>query len=485
MSAVSFSSADYVLGLQCLAALWLKKRRPGSAAKGGQAGYWQGDGLKEIAYFKGAARVEAPPWTPEAAEETAELAQAGRRAISQAAAVTPKGDFAAADFLKPRPQGGFDLFAIRAGATVKEHHYLPLAFQYHIFSSRYSIERVFILRLNPGYVRLGEIEPRKMFRKTEVTAVVKEMAAGIPRRLAAWRRTLARNTPPKAGPNQHCKPCLYRGGCWPAEREIPDYSLFSVLSPEKAEAIYKKHKTADLRELPALPLSLQKRDEVECWREGGLIKKPKEIRAFLQQLRWPLYFLDYETIAPAVPLFEGARPLEQIPFQFSLYIQERPGGRTSHQGYLHQKIGDPRPALTKSLLAAIGRTGSIIVYNRNFEKSCHENLAEASPGQARALLALNGRLVDLFLPFQKRILYSHLQAGSASLKKVCLAFFGRKYEALEIGNGAEASTSYLAFQRGALNKGEQKKLFSNLKAYCGLDTQVMVDLVKVLEKHAS
>jgi hypothetical protein len=139
-------------------------------------------------------------------------------------------------------------------------------------------------------------------------------------------------------------------------------------------------------------------------------------------------------------------------------------------------------------MAAIGPTGSIIVYSKNFEKACHENLAARASSRpaARAILALNERLVDLLPPFRKRLLYSCEQAGSASLKKVLPAFTGRGYEGLEIADGLQASTRYLEFQRDPLlTKTKQKQLFKNLKAYCGLDTQAMVDLVKVLGEHAT
>jgi hypothetical protein len=59
-----------------------------------------------------------------------------------------------------------------------------------------------------------------------------------------------------------------------------------------------------------------------------------EIRNFTSGLNYPLYFLDFETIGPAVPKYEGSRPYQQLVFQYSLHIQETSSSEIIHREYL-------------------------------------------------------------------------------------------------------------------------------------------------------
>ena len=49
------------------------------------------------------------------------------------------------------------------------------------------------------------------------------------------------------------------------------------------------------------------------------------IRLLLDRLKHPLYYLDFETVEPPIPAYDGMRPYGTVPFQFSLHIVETPG----------------------------------------------------------------------------------------------------------------------------------------------------------------
>jgi len=93
------------------------------------------------------------------------------------------------------------------------------------------------------------------------------------------------------------------------------------------------------------------------------------IRRFLKRLNYPLYFLDFETIFPAIPLFDRSKPYGQIPFQFSLHVKTTPAAEPQHYGFLADGHGDPRPAFLSELKRLLGENGSIVGYNTNFEVS--------------------------------------------------------------------------------------------------------------------
>jgi hypothetical protein len=219
------------------------------------------------------------------------------------------------------------------------------------------------------------------------------------------------------------------------------------------------------------------------------------LRAFLAALEYPLYFLDFETIAPALPLFEGTSPWQQIPFQFSLHIQAEPGSEPRHLEFLATDPQDPRPEILARLQDWLGNGGSVVAYNAGFEQAVLQELAGHSPtcvGRERVGarvtdwfdLNFRPRLVDLLKPFRTFAYYHPAQRGSASLKAVLPALTGRSYQELAIRNGDQAGSEYLRLMSGALEESEQQVVRDQLRAYCGLDTWGMVMIVERLRKHA-
>ena len=169
---------------------------------------------------------------------------------------------------------------------------------------------------------------------------------------------------------------------------------------------------------------------------------------------------------PAVPMFENSSCYQQIPFQFSLHIEDKPNGKLKHIGFLHKDKSDPRRALAESLVKNCGKKGSIIVYNENFEKSRNKELADLFPDLRKEILAINERIVDQLIPFRNRALYHYKQHSSASIKKVLPSFTKLKYDNMEVCNGGEAMDRYLAFQQGKLTTAEENIVSKILMQWC-------------------
>jgi len=102
--------------------------------------------------------------------------------------------------------------------------------------------------------------------------------------------------------------------------------------------------------------------------------EPENIQEELTQLQYPIYFLDYETYATGVPLFDGYRPYQRMTFQFSLHIQEEPNSPLKHFAYLAKDWEDPSLGLATELKKLIGPTGSVIAWNMGFEKGCNSEM---------------------------------------------------------------------------------------------------------------
>jgi hypothetical protein len=162
------------------------------------------------------------------------------------------------------------------------------------------------------------------------------------------------------------------------------------------------------------------------------------IRGFLSAISQPVHYLDFETINPAVPLFDGVRPYQKVPFQFSLHVVGTETGMR-HESFLAEGMDDPRPEFLRRLKESIGPGGSIVTYNQAFEEGILKDLAEAFPEYREWIGGIRSRLADLLKPFQNFSYYHPDQIGSASIKSVLPALTGKSYEGMAIGDGDAAS----------------------------------------------
>lgn len=211
----------------------------------------------------------------------------------------------------------------------------------------------------------------------------------------------------------------------------------------------------------------------------------KELSVFVAQLKYPLYFMDFESYMGPIPEYVGHWPYRQVPFQFSVHRQEQPGGELAHKAFLAPEGCDPCPQFVEQLVNAMGDKGSVVVYNAGFERTRIEELKGDYPQYKRALTNIQSRLVDLMTPFRKKHLYLPTMNGSYSLKSVLPALVPElSYAGLEIGNGADANTAFynLRFEKDEKKKEETREA---LLTYCELDTLAMVRVLEKVERVAS
>jgi hypothetical protein len=211
-----------------------------------------------------------------------------------------------------------------------------------------------------------------------------------------------------------------------------------------------------------------------------------QIQGHLRNLKWPLHFLDYETIPYAIPRYNKSFSYQQLPFQFSLHVKRTPGAEVEHFDFLHRVDSDPRRAFAESLLEHIdGDGGSIIVYHAGFERSVTDALKEVAPEFSDAFDELISRLWDLETPFSKRWYCDPKFGGSSSIKFVLPVLVpALSYKTLEIQKGDVAQKRYGEMIKHA-DEGEKGRIAEALLQYCKLDTLAMVEILKVLQALAS
>lgn len=205
----------------------------------------------------------------------------------------------------------------------------------------------------------------------------------------------------------------------------------------------------------------------------------EKIREFLNELTYPLYFLDFETMQLVVPEFDNSKPYAQIPFQYSLHNIECEGGELKHKEFLGVSGEDTRRSLAESLCRDIPDNVCVLAYNKGFECLRIEELAFLFQDLAEHLLKIRFNIKDLLVPFQKGYYYNKEMGGSFSIKSVLPALFpydpSLNYQNLEgIHNGSEAMSEFPKIKDIAPDKAEKTR--HNLLKYCELDTYAMVKL---------
>ncbi|OYW86485.1 hypothetical protein B7Z17_00310 [Candidatus Saccharibacteria bacterium 32-49-10] len=220
-------------------------------------------------------------------------------------------------------------------------------------------------------------------------------------------------------------------------------------------------------------LQKHQQDQVRATKLDEIIVDKEAIKTFLDDIEFPIYFLDYESINHIFPPFNNTFPYQQVVFQYSLHIMEEDGTLT-HKECLHDTNTNPAENIIKHLQDDIKGTGSVIVWNKTFECTRHKEYAKQYPAHATFFEDLNNRVIDLEDPFKQRLYLDKRLKGKSSIKKVLpLLCPELSYKSLGIQEGSTASRSW----REAIVDGtrpDKEKVLADLREYCGLDTYAMV-----------
>jgi hypothetical protein len=222
--------------------------------------------------------------------------------------------------------------------------------------------------------------------------------------------------------------------------------------------------------------------QVEYFLDKKSHADPVKVREFLKKTWYPICFLDFETFASAIPRFDGTRPYQQVPFQYSMHRTDSEGKEAKHFEYLAHSGLDPRKELAEKLLGEIPEGACVIVYNIAFEKRVLKELGESLPTLRKRMNAVQEGMIDLMEPFKRRDIYHWKMNGSYSLKSVLPVLVpDMTYQGLEISDGAMAAEAYFMMEEIS-DPAELAKLRQALLDYCEQDT---AGLVRLLEKMRS
>jgi len=444
----TISKSQYIKGIQCPKALWYYRHRRDLApeiSESQQFIFDIGHEVGELAqkYFKGGIEITGEFYEiDKAIKSTKRAVKQGAKVIFEASASSRDGVYSRIDILKKvRGSDRWDMIEVKSSTGVKEYHIDDLAVQKYAFTNAgYKIRKSILMHLNKYYERFGELDLKELFDLEDCTRLVNNKMDEVRINVKDLIKLVNKRKEPVMETGDHCTspfPCDYMGHCWD---HIPDYSIYDIFKGKKLNDLLSKN-ILNVSDIPDnFKATGRQQIEIDSHKKKRIYKDKIKIKEFLNSLKYPLYFLDYETINPAIPLFNETSPYRIIPFQFSLHIQKTKGGKLKHVEFLHTGKDDPRPALIKSLLKNCGEKGSVVVYSKGFESRVNYLLGQDFPEFSWELKEINKRMVDIMVPFKSRFLYHHKMEGSASLKNVLPAFVPRmSYDKLEIQDGGTAS----------------------------------------------
>lgn len=417
---------------------------------------------------------------------TAEEMAKGTSVICEAS-FSFNGLYCAVDLLR-RERDGWAIYEVKSSTKVDAVYLADIAYQRYVLQHcGVDVTGAYLVHLNTDYIRHGELELEKLFAVEDVWSALEPETAMIEDNLADIALLLDGQEPDQP----YSDTCFGCGFCSYCTRDFPSPSVFSLYRMNKAtKAALANEGLISLQQVleSGVRLNEKQRRQIDFALEDHPTFTDKAaIRKYLSTLSYPLYFLDFETIQPAIPLYDDTKPYQQIPFQYSLHYIEREGGELLHKEYLAEPEVDPRRAISEHLCRDIPAGACVTAYNKAFECTRIKELAELFPDLSDHLISIRDSIVDLLTPFQSGWYYNRAMGGSFSIKSVLPALFPEDpdldYHNLEaIHNGSEAMTAFPAM--AAMSPEERAKTRENLLKYCGLDTYAMVKVWEKLKEAA-
>jgi len=486
MTSTLLSKTKYLNGLQCPKYLWILFHEPEKVPDADAATQYrfdQGHLVGELAkkLFPGGIDIPDEDFTANL-RQTRELLE--RRTPLFEAGIRTGRIYARADILNPTGKDEWDIIEVKSSTSVKDINIEDVSFQkfcYEQYGLR--IRKCFLACINNEYVKDGDIDPKQLFHTEDISDRVAEASPGIQERIDSMLGIISAKRCPDIAIGKHCNApydCPLQPVCWDF---LPESSVFDLYRGGRKSLELFESGILAIKDIPDyFELSGIQQIQKECEISGEPYIDREGIGRFLSTLEYPLYYLDFETFSPVVPLFDGTRPYQRVPFQFSLHVVEKDKARPGHYSFLAEGTGDPRPELLSQLKKVLGREGSIVVYNQVFEKGVLKELAEAFPDSSDWVDDVSGRIVDLLIPFRSFHYYHPAQKGSASIKMVLPALTGKGYDEMDINNGEDASLAFLEATYGNVADEVRMKIRGDLEKYCGLDTEGMMWIVEHLRQ---
>ena len=483
------SKSKYIRAKQCEKMYWLDKVKPDlfDSSIVNEEILKSGTYVGEVALglFSDIAYVEYQNDKSKMIEDTKRYIEEGRKYIAEAS-FSLKGRFLSVDILKVEGKN-VEIFEVKSSTSIREIYYDDIAYQATILSLfGFVVKKVHIITLNNQYTRQGDLDLNQLFNITDVSKEIEGKNQEILRFLEHLQKDMDIKVEPSIDIGDHCfnpYACGYFDYCkklW----GLPKESIFDLRNVFRStkfnmyrdgvfsfeDLVNSKKFYPKLR--PVVKNQLSKKE---------IINK-EEIKRFLDDLRYPIYHLDFESVQYPVPPFDKITVYQQVAFQYSLHI-EHENGELEHKEFLADHTKEWTLDLVKALIQDIPKGAQSLAYNIAFEKGIIKNLALKHPQYSDALMDIHDNMKDLMIPFKNHWYYNANMQGSYSIKYVLPALFPNeeslKYENLQgVQRGDQAMSAFRLLKD--LDENRVKEIRKQLLEYCKLDTYAMVMILRNL-----
>lgn len=489
MSSHLLSKSSFIRGVQCEKHLYLYKyhyNEMDQLSDMQRAIFKRGTDVGKLAQQLLPNGVDASPATQfeydKAVRETKKLIEEKQKVIYEAS--FNFSDVLAVADIVVNDKAGLKVFEVKSSTSISETYIRDAALQYWVISNcGYKIKDFSITYINNQYVRNGELDLNELFITESVMKLILPLQKWVEENVNTFKKVLAKKSIPKIDIGEHCYDPYTCGFYEYCRKHIPENSVFD-LSGVHLTKKYDFYRDGIIR-LEDIPdnakLSQSAKLQLDVYKSKKNIIDKKAIKEFLADLNYPLYFMDFETFQPAVPMFDNSKPYQQIPFQYSLHYKKNKKSKVDHFEFLAEAGTDPRIKFVEYLLRDTEGKGDILTYNKSFEVLRLKEIADAFPKYKTEIEERINRVKDLMLPFQKKYYYTYKMQGSYSIKYVLPALIPElSYEKLEINEGGLASIAFesLYHETDLMRIADTR---TNLLEYCKLDTFAMVKLLEKLE----
>ena len=470
------------------------------------------DGKAQLLFEQGV-KIETEE-SHQAIQETEEAIQSGAEVVYQAG-FGNNSFLIRADIIRRHPDNSdqWTLYEVKSSTRAKKEHYIDLAFQKVVCQAiGYRIADVRLILLDKNY-RLGQDGAQDsiedLFVKDEVDGqlglsvdhLVEELIDGDSKHLEGSvesrmnQAKSALDSPDKQECNCRFKPkSKHCPTFFHFNPNVPAYSIYNLsrVTQKKVEQLVEAD-LIDIKDLAEADIDPYKfspvqKKQLELYPDRVEVNKAA-IESEFSQLKFPLYFLDYETVSTPIPVFKNSGPYWHLPFLYSIHIDSKQvlEGDLEHFDYLLEDRNLKRlENLVSKLVESLGESGSVIVWHKGFESAVNNKLAEIFPGKRQDLEKINQRMYDLETIFTKRYYQSGQFKGKTSIKQIatslCPDYDYQSDQDLIIKDGGQATHDWQVAVDSHTPLKTQKEIFRDLRQYCARDTWVMVEVYRYLKK---
>lgn len=491
MNKIYLSKSKYCKLVQCPKILWMNKYKSDVAVPTArEAVLANGTAVGELArnLFGKYTNIEFNTDLNVMIEDTKKMLKSKPNIITEAS-FNYDNNFCSVDILKNN-LNGVEIYEVKSSTDVHDIYLDDASYQYFVLSNLgLNVKKVCIVYINKQYVRDKELEIEKLFNIQDITDIAKLKQDEIKKNIEMVNKYMDEyngDNEPNTDIGMYCfnpYECEFWKYC---TRNLPKPNVFDIGGGMHKSKKFEKYYEGKIsfRDLQNEDLNPKFLEQINFELNNLKPKIEKEaIKGIMDSLKYPLYFIDYETYQLAIPEVEGTKPYQQLPFQYSLHIIKEKGAPIEHKEFLAE-IDDPDHIrhFAESMIKDMPENGSVIIYNKAFEPVRNNEIARMYPDLKDELERINSNIIDFMEPFKQRKYYTKEMHGSASIKAVLPALYPNDpeldYHNLPVvHNGGEASEAFLSLRN--MSKEEQKEIRHGLLVYCELDTYAMV---KIWEK---